>query len=203
MIEPVRDALTTSIRPACRAKNAMMSSAMLPNVALRIPPTCGPVSEPSRSVERPTTQARPRIASAATMKMTVGSACNPKSSTIATMLVTTVRTIAARPTRDSGPRMGNRDPLDPAGSVVAVMRRILIERIEGVGCVETPTRDPGGRRDPPRRLTAGHARRHESLDLTASRGQGIAGFHGRTRRVRVTGPLADDEHELAASRDLP
>ena len=37
MIEPVSDALTTSIRPACRAKNAMISSAMLPNVALRMP----------------------------------------------------------------------------------------------------------------------------------------------------------------------
>ena len=42
MIEPVSEALTTSIRPAWRAKNAMMSSAMLPNVALRMPPTCGP-----------------------------------------------------------------------------------------------------------------------------------------------------------------
>ena len=62
MIEPVSDALTTSMRPACRAKNAMISSAMLPNVALRMPPTCGPVIAPSRSVERPTTQARPRIA---------------------------------------------------------------------------------------------------------------------------------------------
>ena len=64
MIEPVSDALTTSISPAWRAKNAMISSAMLPNVALRMPPTCGPVSDPSRSVERPTTQASPRIAAA-------------------------------------------------------------------------------------------------------------------------------------------
>ena len=39
MIDPVSDAFTTSIRPACRAKKAMISSAMLPNVALRIPPT--------------------------------------------------------------------------------------------------------------------------------------------------------------------
>ena len=46
MIEPVIDALTTSMSPACSAKNAMISSAMLPNVALRMPPTCGPVSEP-------------------------------------------------------------------------------------------------------------------------------------------------------------
>ena len=78
MIEPVSDALTTSIRPACRAKNAMMSSAMLPNVALRIPPTCGPVSAPSRSVERPTTQARPRIPAAATMKMIVWVGVEPE-----------------------------------------------------------------------------------------------------------------------------
>ena len=62
MIEPVSDAFTTSIRPACSAKNAMISSAMLPNVALRMPPTRGPVRDPSRSVDRPTTQARPRIA---------------------------------------------------------------------------------------------------------------------------------------------
>ena len=83
MIEPVSDALTTSIRPACRAKNAMISSAMLPNVALRMPPTCGPVSEPSRSVDRPTTQASPRIAAADTTNRTVWSACRPKSRTIA------------------------------------------------------------------------------------------------------------------------
>ena len=55
MIEPVMNALTTSIRPACRAKKAMISSAMLPKVALRMPPTCGPVSDPRRSVDRPTT----------------------------------------------------------------------------------------------------------------------------------------------------
>ena len=70
MIEPVSDALTTSMRPAWSAKNAMISSAMLPNVALRIPPTCGPVSDPSRSVDSPTTQARPRIAAADTMNST-------------------------------------------------------------------------------------------------------------------------------------
>ena len=84
MIEPVSDALTTSIRPACRAKNAMISSAMLPNVALRIPPTCGPVIEPSRSVDSPTTQASPRIAAADTMNRSDSSACRPKSRTIAT-----------------------------------------------------------------------------------------------------------------------
>ena len=53
MIEPVSDALTTSISPAWRAKNAMISSAMLPNVAFRMPPTCGPVIAPSRSRREP------------------------------------------------------------------------------------------------------------------------------------------------------
>ena len=55
MMEPVIDALTTSSCPAVSAKNAMISSAMLPNVALRMPPTWGPVSAPRRSVEMPTT----------------------------------------------------------------------------------------------------------------------------------------------------
>ena len=68
MIEPVIDALTTVIRPACSAKNAMISSAMLPKVALRMPPTWGPVSAPSRSVDRPTIQARPRIEAADTIE---------------------------------------------------------------------------------------------------------------------------------------
>ena len=109
MIEPVSDAFTTSIRPAWRAKNAMISSAMLPKVALRMPPTCGPVSEPRRSVERPTTQARPRIPAADTTNTIVGSACRPNSSTIATMLVTTVIASAARPMTESGPRIGSPD----------------------------------------------------------------------------------------------
>ncbi len=55
MMEPVKEALTTSILPAVSAKNAMMSSAMLPKVALRMPPTWGPARPPSRSVEMPTT----------------------------------------------------------------------------------------------------------------------------------------------------
>ena len=45
----------------------MISSAMFPNVALRMPPTWGPVSEPMRSVEAPTTQASPRIDAAEAM----------------------------------------------------------------------------------------------------------------------------------------
>ena len=62
----------------------MISSAMLPNVALRMPPTCGPVSAPRRSVERPTIQARPRIATADTTNTAEPSTWRPKSSTIAT-----------------------------------------------------------------------------------------------------------------------
>ena len=106
MIEPVSDALTTSMSPAWSAKNAMISSAMLPKVALRMPPTCGPVSEPSRSVERPTTHASPRIATADTTNRTVSSACRPKSRTIATTLTASVTSTTARPNGDSWPRIG-------------------------------------------------------------------------------------------------
>jgi hypothetical protein len=50
MIEPVIDALTTSILPVWRAKNAMMSSVAFPKVALRRPPPpsrCGRRAPPS------------------------------------------------------------------------------------------------------------------------------------------------------------
>ena len=79
MIEPVSDALTTSIRPACRAKNAMMSSAMLPNVALRIPPTCGPVIEPRRSVDEADDPGETQDGSAPRRRTgRVSSACKPE-----------------------------------------------------------------------------------------------------------------------------
>ena len=83
---------------------------MLPNVALRMPPTCGPVSEPSRSVDRPTTQASPRMRSApTTMNRSVSSACSAE--------VEDDRDEAdhdrrdeqdRRPTGDSWPRIGSR-----------------------------------------------------------------------------------------------
>ena len=111
MIEPVSDALTTSMSPACSAKNAMISSAMLPNVALRMPPTCGPVSEPSRSVESPTTQARPEDRDRRHEKITVSSACSPKSRTIATRLTRDACRAATRaPTGESCPRIGRPEP---------------------------------------------------------------------------------------------
>ena len=106
MIEPVSDALTTSVSPACSAKNAMISSAMLPNVALRMPPTCGPVSEPSRSVDSPTTQASPRIDAADRTNSRVASTCSPKSRTIVSRLSPTVTSSETRASVDSWPRMG-------------------------------------------------------------------------------------------------
>ena len=117
MIEPVSDALTTSIRPACSAKNAMINSAMLPNVALRIPPTCGPVSDPRRSVDRPTTHARPRIAIAETTKISVASAWSPKSRMTATTLAMTVAMSAIRPMIDSSRSTGG--PPAPLGAGAA------------------------------------------------------------------------------------
>src|SRR5439155_1680753 len=62
MIEPVREALTTSARPLDRAKIAMISSVALPKVALRRPPTPGPACLPSSSVASPRNQASGTIA---------------------------------------------------------------------------------------------------------------------------------------------
>ena len=112
MIEPVRDAFTTSTSPACSAKKAMISSAMLPNVALRIPPTCGPVRAPSRSVERPTSQASPRIAIADMTKVTVGSAPSAQSRMTVTTEIPTVASTSARAMGERAPRIGNRAAAD-------------------------------------------------------------------------------------------
>ncbi len=59
MIEPRIEALTTVVRPAAKAKVVMRSSAALPKVALRRPPTRGPAWWPRLSVACPRTQARP------------------------------------------------------------------------------------------------------------------------------------------------
>ena len=48
MIEPLSEALTTSIRPAWSAKAPISSSAPLPKVALSRPPSPGP--EPQRQL---------------------------------------------------------------------------------------------------------------------------------------------------------
>ena len=61
---PVSDALTTSVRPRCRASKTMISSAALPNVALRKPPTPAPTYLAASSVAEPINPARGTIASA-------------------------------------------------------------------------------------------------------------------------------------------
>jgi hypothetical protein len=57
-IEPVIEALTSSSLPCERATIEMISSAALPNVALRRPPTLGPVWMASSSVASPRKPAR-------------------------------------------------------------------------------------------------------------------------------------------------
>jgi len=72
MIEPVMEALTTPVSPFERAKSPMMSSAALPNVALRKPPTPGPRCSVRCSVARPIHPARGTIARHDTTKSAVG-----------------------------------------------------------------------------------------------------------------------------------
>ena len=58
MIEPTIEALTTSWRPSCSAKKAMISSGALPKVTFRKPPMPGPVLAAMCSVASPITAAR-------------------------------------------------------------------------------------------------------------------------------------------------
>ncbi len=55
--EPVREPRTTSVSPSLTAMRAMISSGALPNVALRKPPTPGPVCSAACSVASPISQA--------------------------------------------------------------------------------------------------------------------------------------------------
>ena len=57
-IEPMIEALTTSCRPSCSAKSAMISSGALPNVTFSRPPMPGPARCASSSVARPISAAR-------------------------------------------------------------------------------------------------------------------------------------------------
>ena len=154
MIEPVIDALTTVIRPAWSAKNAMISSAMLPNVALRMPPICGPVIAPSRSVASPTTHASPRIPSADTRNSGVPSTWNTTSRTIAMTAMATVASTPIRAPRPSGPRIGIPDPVLTGGAEGCVIGppsygRRATGRVAGPSrrsvawfSVQLPARDP-------------------------------------------------------------
>src|SRR5947208_3001069 len=53
MIDPVREAFTTFVKPLERAMPAMISSAALPKVALSNPPSPSPTRTASASVARP------------------------------------------------------------------------------------------------------------------------------------------------------
>ena len=149
MIEPVSDALTTSIRPACSAKNAMISSAMLPNVALRMPPTCGPVSaRAARSTARRPRRDRGSPPPRATNR-TVGSAWSPKSRMIAATLS------GDRPDQD------DRDRASTAGrgwagrpGLMAALSHADASRPDR-RAVQPASRDPGRGRHPSRGLAPG------------------------------------------------
>ena len=74
-IEPTSEALTTSWRPSCSAKRAMMISGALPKVTLRKPPMPGPERIASCSVAWPISAAVGITPSAEQTKITVASAC--------------------------------------------------------------------------------------------------------------------------------
>ena len=71
MIEPVMEAFTTSMWPARRAMNAMMSSAALPKEALSRPPMPSPMRWASCSVAWPIQPAIGMMARAETMNSAV------------------------------------------------------------------------------------------------------------------------------------
>jgi len=72
MMEPVMEALTSSISPARMAKSVMMSSAALPRVAFSRPPMRGPVCAAISSVAWPRMPAVGITASADRMNKSVG-----------------------------------------------------------------------------------------------------------------------------------
>src|SRR2546428_10278132 len=72
MIDPVREAFTTLVRPLERAMPAMISSAAFPKVALSNPPRPSPTRAASASVARPIQPAIGMIPRAEQMKSAVG-----------------------------------------------------------------------------------------------------------------------------------
>ena len=175
MIEPVIDALTTSIRPAGSAKNAMISSAMLPNVALRMPPTCGP--ETARAA--PSRSRRPRRGRGSRRPLTtntgVRSACRTHSRTIATAAISERPDERDPGRRDRGPRIGHA----AAGGLgmAVIVPNILAFR-------GRRTAAPSGcrsRRDPPRPRRRRRARRRRAA---RPRRRAVATSVGRRRGRR-------------------
>ncbi len=72
MIDPVREAFTTLVRPLERAMPAMISSAAFPKVALSNPPKPSPTRAASASVARPIQPATGMIPRAEQTKSAVG-----------------------------------------------------------------------------------------------------------------------------------
>lgn len=75
MIEPVIEAFTISVRPACRAKMLIISSVAFPKVAFNKPPRAGPVCVESSSVDSPIYLASGIIARDAKIKIAMGEKC--------------------------------------------------------------------------------------------------------------------------------
>ena len=220
MIEPVIDALTTSISPAWRAKNAMISSAMLPNVALRMPPTCGPLIAPeplrrqaddpgqARGCRPPTRRTRPscrrgRRSRGRSRRRRAPSVASSEDAADRRHLPEHGQSAGVR-SRRSSPDRSARDAGGEHGSAVRH------------GAVEPPSRDPGLRGDPAGRVAPGQPSGDERLDPGARLGEtGASVAAGRRARGRDSRPAAspsraaprpprlppDDDRHLAAGRD--
>jgi hypothetical protein len=72
MIEPIKEALTTSKSPAAMSSTPTISSVRFPNVAFSSPPSRGPMQIASWSVARPIRPASGMMATAAVMNVSTG-----------------------------------------------------------------------------------------------------------------------------------
>jgi hypothetical protein len=70
--DPRIEVWATSVSPAERAKRTTKSSGRLPSVDWSTPVAAGPKREPTDSVPRPTSQARPPSAKAQTTNVATG-----------------------------------------------------------------------------------------------------------------------------------
>ena len=202
MIEPVSDALTTSIRPAWSAKNAMISSAMLPNVALRMPPTCGPVSDAEPLGRQADDPGQPEDR-------------RPPTTTNSERLVGVEAEVEDdRDDADERPCRAGHDPrrrreraedgqaAGRAGGQRRHRRRSYAGRDQSGSPVERAARHAGRGGDASRRVAPGHARRDEPLDLGAGsvhRAPAPSASAASAAPRRATHPTTSDE--LAARRD--
>src|SRR5579885_43084 len=75
-MEPINEALTTSVRLACKAKKAMISSVALPNVAFKSPPAAAPRRPANCSVLAPMRRARGTMARPLVKNSAAGLQCS-------------------------------------------------------------------------------------------------------------------------------